>query len=376
MTVAWETMDYHKVKIYTNSSFLVQWNDWVHSKVIRHFKRDKERAVDTTQNVRLRLLSKDFIGRWFFKHLVDECVDRTQAEYMFGLKVQFVPNVSPVHGNRNHPDSIWSIRQLLEYTGFKYDRYFYSIQNHTIDSDRVLSLLGYSEKDYKALQSLYRQKKLRPSQFTEHPCSTNCETCENGKKYLKEKGISLAHDWTNPDVFPHLSKLRWNDSQLKPFLRNWKGNVVKNTPSYIMRTDPKYGIDAGLLRYAEILIDNEVVNDFKRMSRVDDMSSFSFSSSDSDAVAVSTREDSSETEVTIKDPNALMSFSAQEERHDVNSILRKVCLTVEEEHVIREVQLAEVSVKDYAGIHGMSVQRVLKIRASAIEKMRELVVVR
>lgn len=366
-------MDYHKIKIYTNSSFLVQWNDWVRSKVVRHFKRDKERAIDTTQNVRLRLLSKDFVGRWFFKHLIDECVDRVQAEYMFDLKVQFVPNISPIHGNRNSPDSVWKIRDILDYTKFKYDRYFYSIQNHTIDSDRVLALLGYPANDYKALQSLYRQGKLRPSEFTEHNCSDKCEICENGKRYLKERKISLAHDWTNPEVFPLLSKLRWNDSQLKPFLRDWKGNTVKHTPSYIMRTDPKYGIDAGLLRYAEILIDNEVVNDFKRMSRFDDMSSFSFSSSDSDVVAISVREESSEPEVIIKDPYALASFSAREEQHDVNSILRRVCLTVEEEHVIREVQLAEVPVKDYAGIHGMSIQKVLKIRASAIEKMKDLV---
>jgi len=360
------------IPIPTNQSFLKQWYHWTAGKVARHFKRDKERCQDTAQNVRLRLLSKNFIGRWFYKHLTDELVDKKQAEYILGgVPLAYVGSVQPVFGRRSSkkgygkdervvcancqdpqlrndcvvrnsckpgPDekrrhscldpqncicsrplgsdehlndtSIWRVSDLLKFARFDYERYFYSIQNHTIDSTKVLRLLGYEIDNYGALESLYRQGKLKPAELTEHVCQEEvrsipkrgdhcgygtcnrkhyamgycsnhyhfsrvkpCSVCEHGRELLRSRGLSLSHRWSNPDVADAVRKLRWNDSQLRPFLRDWrKQNLVKESPLYLMRRDPKHGIDAGLLKYAEMVIDHEVVNDFKRMGRAEDLS--------------------------------------------------------------------------------------------------------
>ncbi len=240
------------IAIPTNQSFLTQWYPWTAGKVARHFKRDKERCQDTAQNVRLRLLSKNFIGRWFYKHLTDELVDKAQAEHILGGKVPlaYIGSVQPVYGRRsslkgygkdqrvkpNSPEeqpndtTIWRVSDLLGFAKFDYERYFYSIQNHTIDSSRVLRLLGYDADNFSALESLYRQGKLKPSELTDHECQEfvrsiekrgdqcgvndcnkkhyslgycsnhyhmsrvrSCSACEHGRELLRQRGVSLAH---------------------------------------------------------------------------------------------------------------------------------------------------------------------------------------
>jgi len=135
-----------KVIIPTNQSFLRDWYSWTHGRVSRHFKRNKERVIDTAQNVRLRLLSKDFIGRWFFKHLTEDLITREQAEKILGgIRIAFAGSIHPVVGDRSDPESLWRVSDILQFAKFNYDRYYYSIQNHTIDSDRMIRLLGYPE---------------------------------------------------------------------------------------------------------------------------------------------------------------------------------------------------------------------------------------
>src|SRR5271157_243586 len=86
----------------TNQAFLKKWYVWTAGKVARHFKRDKERCQDTAQNVRVRLLSKNFIGRWFFKHLTDEFVDKEQAEFILGgISLSFNGSIKPIYGHRS-----------------------------------------------------------------------------------------------------------------------------------------------------------------------------------------------------------------------------------------------------------------------------------
>lgn len=290
------------VPIPTNQSFLKDQHQWIYSKVAKSFKRNRERIPDTVQNVCLRLLDKDFIGRWFFKHLVnpawnrernnkiteevmddqgwrpgpirDELVDRTQAERMLGgAKITYIGSLYPVQGQRSSSDSLWSVCDLLAYAKFDYDRFYYSVQGHTIDSDKVLRLLGYPEGSYSSLASLYRQGRLRPAELTEHTCSgKKCPACERGKASLKARKVSLAHRWTDPDVQDEVRKLRWNDSQLKPLLRKWRGeNTIATTPLYVVRSS-NFSVQAGLYKYAEIIIRNEVTNGFKRMARTDDVS--------------------------------------------------------------------------------------------------------
>lgn len=410
------------IAIPSNQSFLKQWYNWTHAKVQRHFKRDKERVFDTAQNVRLRLLSKDFIGRWFFKHLTDELVDRKQAERILGgVPIAFVGSLHQVHGHRSSIDekdtSIWRIKDLLEFAKFDYERYYYSMQGHTIDSAKVLRLLGYGPTEYNVLKALYIQGKLKPSELTEHPClekivpgkrrggtcgvkdcgrrhyslgycSThyplsrvrNCPECDHGRELLKARGISAAHCWSDPEVASVVAKLRWNDKQLKPFLREWRRhNMVRATPEYIMRRDSKQGIDAGLLKYAEMVIDHEVVNDFKRISRSDDLSNMVLNNGmspehgDKEVVFFDSNGkedgDGDPSERIICDLTARESFSKAEHYHDIRRLVQSADLTEEEMEVLIEVDLRDMPISDYSEQSGLTVQRIHRVRAAAHKKL-------
>lgn len=419
-------MKYVPVPIPSSVSFLPQWNPWIHSKVSKHFKRDKDRIQDTVQNVRLRLLQKDFIGRWFFKHLRDEVVDLGEAcRILGGAQVTFIGQIPSLDVpnddcqtpkcvsrrrkglgcSRACPKSLWRVSDLLSYAQFDYDRYYYSPQGHTIDSERVLRLIGYpvgsfvpkhkcsgdgcqgckavahTPGAYAILESLYRQGKLKPAELTEHECSrtASCVGCEHGRSLLRTRGLSLADRW---DDSPQLaSKLRWNDSQLVPFLRHWRGkNLVHETPQYIMRCPDEdghvLGIDAGLLKYVEIIINNEVVNDFKRMSRSDDVTRGVFNKglspefSNSDLVALESEEGEERPRQIFRDLSSLDGFNELENKHDVRSLIEEADLTEEERDAIMSVELMEMTVRQYAEKAGMPVPRVHRVRASAMRKLR------
>jgi predicted DNA-binding protein (UPF0251 family) len=410
------------IAIPTNQSFLKQWYLWTAGKVARHFKRDKERSADTAQNVRLRLLSKNFIGRWFFKHLTDELVDKQQAELILGgIPLAFIGSVKPVYGRRSskpeHDTSIWRIKDLLELAKFDYERYFYSVQAHTIDSAKVLRLLGYDANNYGALESLYRQGKLKPSELTEHQCQEvitpiakrgdlcgygdctrkhyamgycsnhyhfsrvrACPECDHGRELLRQRGLSLSHRWSSPEVAAAVGKLRWNDSQLKPYLREWRRqNLVSKTPLYIMRRDPKQGIDAGLLKYAEMVIDHEVVNDFKRMSRAEDLSTMVLNNgmgpehSDAETVAWDSddkdKEDPSSIQRIIRDSSAMSKFTQAEGWHDVRRLVESAELTTEESDAIVSIDLGDMSVRQYSEQSGIAVPRIHRLLTSAHHKL-------
>lgn len=371
---------YSPVQIPTNQMFLTRWYAWTNKKVLSHFKRDRERALDTVQNVRLRLLSKDFIGRWFFKHLKEDLVDLAQAEYIFGgASIKTVPELVPVVGNRGDSDSLYRISDLLNWSHFDYKRYYYSIQNHTIDSDKVLELLGYEPGRYSALQSMFRQGKLLPSELTEHSCTgPSCDDCIRGKETLRKRRVSLADNWTSPESRMNARKLRWNDAQLRPYLRDWRSqNTVKNVPNYIMRPLGDVGIDAGLLKYAEIVIKRTVVNDFKSLSRSDDLSLLVMDGrknpeySDSEALAWEGDEDHESNVKIIRDMNALQDYKSFETSRDVNKILGSAILTANERRVIEQVDFGEQSIREVAQEMDLSAVRVNKIRQNAIEKMSD-----
>jgi len=443
------------VPVPSNQTFLTQWHPWIHGKVARHFKRDKERILDTAQNVRLRLISKDFIGRWFFKHLREDLVDKAQAESILGGRVPivFVGSLHPAdvvnwsclrtkldrlqfseaeisdvcahiagggpaksaphlarigddgvrrihedrcvknfvkgHGCvRSCDSSMWRVGDLLDFARFDYERYYYSIQNHTIDSDKVLRLMGCEPGRYSVLQSMQRQGRLLPAELTEHACKRKgvigappsaCPGCEHGIGLLRSRGLSLADDWSGPSASVLAAKLRWNDSQLAGFLRDWrKTNTVFASPQYIMRTSPKPGIIAGLLKYAEMVIDHEVYNDFKRMARSDDLScsvlnkSVSPEFSDSESVAWEGGDgEESRGDRVIRDVRALSKFSEFENAHDLARLLEESDLTEEESHALLHVDLGDMTVRQYANMVGKPVPRVHRVRTSAMNKLRE-----
>jgi len=417
-----------RVIIPTTSEFLTKWNAWIHGKVSKHYKRDKERIPDTAQRVRLRLLSKDFISRWFFKHLTDDLVDLSEAISMTGNpRINFSPRISPVHGGRKDPNSLWRISDILNFSNFDYERYFYSTQNHTIETDKFLRLLGYGSKstvtgkweinteDYSVLESLYRQGRIKPAELTEHTCSESnikknsdgtclvggcsekhfskgyckphyrstranaCSECEKGRNVLKSKGISLAHRWNDPEVIKSVSKLRWNDSQLVPFLRDWKsGNLIKHPPRYIMRKPSEATVDAGLLKYANMVIDNDVFNHFKSMIRSDDVSYISLDiKSDPDGSTFEkmyweTSEEGSGRTAVFIDHNAQNEFIVTEDRYTIISLIRKANLTQIEENIIKFVDLEESTISEVADKLGLAPAKINKIRLNAMNKIRSL----
>ncbi|HED37909.1 MAG TPA: sigma-70 family RNA polymerase sigma factor [Ignavibacteria bacterium] len=410
-------MRFVSVAIPTNESFLIQWNTWIYSKVAKRFKRDKGRISDTVQNVRLRLLQKDFIGRWFFKHLTDDIVDRIQAERILGgARIEFIGKIPCLdiinnscnnsqcikrrkHGHgcsRSCPDSLWKISDLLEYAKFDFNRYYYSPQNHTISSDRILNLIGYPQgkyeqseyekvkydpKSYSILESLYRQGRLKPSELTDHECTNDksCSGCIHGRNLLKSRSISLMERWSDSPV--EVSKLRWMDSQLTPFLRHWRGkNMVYESPLYIMR-EPNtsghvLGIDAGLLKYVSIIINNEVVNDFNRMSRSNDIdctilnNGMSPEFSNLDLMAYDGDDGDDKSKKIFSDLSSMNGFSCLENKYDIRSLINNSGLTEEERSVILSIELMEMTVRQYSKKVGISIPRVNKNRVSAIHKIR------
>lgn len=442
-------VSYYSVDIPTNDSFLRQWHLWIHKMVANNFKRNRERMMDTVQNVRLRLLQKDFVGRWFFKHLTDELVDRSEAERILGgVKLKFISQVSPVVGDRSDPDSLWMIRDLLAYAKFDHSRYYYSIQDHTVDSVTVLGLLGYGADSFGVLESLYRQGRLKPAELTEHECVLktrtipdpvhdddgnrlcsvsgcgrrhysrgycsrhysqyvvkSCPGCERGRRALHAKGISLARRWTDPEIVGVVRKLRWNDTQLRPFLREWRGqNAVKTTPLRVYRPvvepvtvgkrsvcvvdkckkkhfrhgycDQHFGVTAGLLKYAKMLIVNAAINDFKSMSRTDDVQFGVFNNgmspemSDLETVAWESDDIDDTPKKVFRDVNAQSGFDVVNAANDLSALFSAASLDLQEASVILRIDMKDQSVKECAASLDLTSQEVQRIRSCAMRKLK------
>lgn len=412
-----------RVIIPTTNEFLNQWHLWIQGKVAKHFKRDKERIPDIAQRARLRLLSKDFVSRWFFKHLTDDLIDTDQAIAMLGgVKIQYIGSISPREGSRISPDAMWCIKDILNFAKFDYERYFYSIQDHTLDTDKFVRYLGLGSLDssgrwvpdtnsYATLQSLYRQGRVRPSEFTEHYCKeknsaiphevgfcgvqgcnkkhfskgycsghyasrrkSSCPECDSGRDDLLSKGISLASDWSNPGVSKAVSKLRWNDRQLEPFLRDWNNsNRIKSLPRYILRKPSEATVDAGLLKYANMIIDNDVVNAFKSLGRTDDKPKSDTDTSDDEGVVVQLHNGHSESGEDVVDDGSDQGMSDVEDREGVKNIMVKSGLSDLEMKVVYLIDIDGWTSKDLAENMSLTVARINGIRSSALAKMRSLV---
>jgi len=373
--------------------------------------------MDSAQSAKCRLLSKEFTTRWFYKHLTDELVDRSEAQKILGgLNILSSSELKPFSGVKNKDlekdTSLWKISDILFYANFDFERYFYSPQGHTINSDKVLQILGKPGK-YSYLQSMYRIGKLKPKQFTEHNClGSHCAMCEAGRLELRNMKASLAHDWDNPLNVKNIQSLRWNDSQLKPFLRNYRGsNRVFCAPSYIMRSPAsetvgpvefdrtgivdgkphhvgiralnhrnlpvarELSVTAGLLKYAEMIITNEVINEFKKMARTDDINfatlNDGLSGDEVGEVVKDYNEDSMNYDLDFKDPDSQRSFELQDSLLDLRKITSQVELDESEHHLIRNVDLGEMSISEYSESVGSDVQSIHRLRNSILKKYRE-----
>jgi hypothetical protein len=413
---------YHRVLIPTDVEFLNAYQNWVYGEVSKNYKRNKERIIDTVQVVTVRLLAKNFIARWFYKHLTDDLVDREQAIKMLGGSAFIFSSaksqIQPIRGNRvrslnsalsAHDTSLWRVSDLLEYAKFDFKRYFYSPQNHTIDSDKMLHLLGYEPGKYSSLQAMYRTKRLLPSEFTEHLGCTGldkCSECARGKVSLYNRRLSLTHDWNDPSVAHAASKLRWNDRQVKDYLRCFRNtNIIKCVPDYVLRPDPRSVIDsyvvyhpktlhiseksptpiehrisinAGLLAYAAKLINNEVINDFKRITRTDDMGISLFNNGVSpefgnDSVVAytsSSAEENEHPEFEFLDASAQSQFSMFENHRDLRAIADSCQFDNETIDILNKIELGGMSVADYSDLTGVTISKIHRIRAHIMKELR------
>jgi hypothetical protein len=188
--------------------------------------------------------------------------------------------------------------------------------------------------------------------------------------------VSLADDWGLPGVAAQVKKLRWNDSQLRPFLRDWRrANTIKGVPDYIMRPAGDIGIDAGLLKYAEKIIYNTVVNDFKSFTRSDDLSMLVLDGrknpefSDGEMLAWEGDEDNETSIKVVRDLAAHMEYRSYEISKDINTLVSSAPLTANERKVLDQVDFNDRSIRDVAEDLGLSAVRVNKIRQNAIDKM-------
>lgn len=383
---------YAPVVIPSNNDFLKKWHSWINYRVSIRFKRNKARVLDVAQDVRVRLISKDFIGRWFYRHLSDELLDLAQASKILGLQgksLSYISNI-PIANNvkRSHESALWRVSDLLEYAKFDYVRYYYSIQNHTIDTQKMLRLLGYPDGKYNSLASLYRQGRLLPSELTEHLCTGDkktCPDCEKGRASLHRRGLSLVHNWEDPAVESNILRLRWNDGQLAEFLRNWhKKNRIVCSPDYVMRPVGDRGIDAGLLKYADIIIQNTVANRFKQIGRSDDLEDVidgenvplnggkSPGFSTEETISWETDDYSSQSKIVYRDMMSSELFESFERKYDVNSIVGRAGLDEVEQDVVYAIEMMEQTARQYAEHNGIAISRVHKVHASALSKLRRI----
>ena len=122
---------YHRVLVPTDVEFINGWHNWIYGEVSKQYKRNKDRIIDTVQVVSIRLLAKNFIGRWFYKHLTDDLVDREQAtKILGGSAFIFSSAKSQIQAVRGHrvrsadtalvarDTSLWRIADLLKYARF------------------------------------------------------------------------------------------------------------------------------------------------------------------------------------------------------------------------------------------------------------------
>lgn len=485
-----QVFEYIAVNIPTASEFLEQWHDWVSWKISSHFKHNKDRIPDIAQRARLRLLQKEFVARWFFKHLTNDLVDLPQAMHVLGgaqvTYISQIPQADVINwscilgklrsigfsekesqricdhisqfknlSNAPHLDkfsshsrshfesdkcvknsllgrgcsrscknSLWRISDLLNFAKFDYERYFYSVQGHTIKTSKILRLLGYGRpsdnddgwavdaSDFGSLESLYRQGRLKPSELTEHECverndsgsrkdgcsihgclkthysrgyctahyhlsrTHKCIECNRGREALNEMGVSLIHRWSDPVSSAAVSKLRWNDRQISGFLRDWrKTNILKNHPMYIMRSPSDATVEAGLKKYAYTIIYNDLINAWKKSARTDDLSRLvvdgrldpEFGSEDT--LAWDSSDEESPFQV-IKDHSASEAAKNADHRFDIMKIMSIASLTDEEISVVEKIDLNDIPAPELAEALGVPVSRVHRIRSSALFKMR------
>lgn len=383
---------YAPIVIPSNNDFLKKWHVWINYRVSVRFKRNKARVPDVVQDVRERLLKKDFIGRWFYRHLTGELLDLAQASKILGLQgksLSYISNI-PIANNvkRSHGSALWKISDLLEYARFDYVRYYYSVQNHTIDTAKILRLLGYPEHKFNSLASLYRQGRLLPSELTEHQCTGDkrtCADCEKGRASLHRRSLSLVHDWEDPAVRASVLKLRWNDAQLEPFLRNWrKKNRIVCGPEYIMRPAGDKGIDAGLLKYADIIIQNTVANRFKQIGRSDDLEDTingenvplnggkSPGYSNEDATGWEMDDDSMQSRRVYRDMMSSELYESFERKYDASSIIERAGLDRIEQDVVQAIEMMEMTARQYSEHKGIALSRVQKAHTNALSKLRKV----
>jgi len=212
----------------------------------------------------------------------------------------------------------FSVADILTLSKFDTSRYFYSVRNHGLLSGKILDLIGKSG-DFNYLKTLYISGKIRPMNMTDHKCDAHkriqpktvngkktcgikgcnnkafssgmchrhytqsrrsCPICNAFKARMSAHSASPNDDWSSEEAMEFLSKVRWNDSQIRRMLRNFNGNAILNVPQTVISEDTENHTLAGLLNYAAILINNSINNQFTTIMRTRSNSGGSFDDKD------------------------------------------------------------------------------------------------
>jgi DNA-directed RNA polymerase specialized sigma24 family protein len=196
----------------------------------------------------------------------------------------------------------------------------------------------------------------------------------------------LNRDWEDPEVGQAVRKLRWNDGQLTPYLRNWNNkNGLFCTPEYVMRPVGDKGVDAGLLKYVDIIIQNTVANLFKKIGRTDDLEGVlngenvplnngkSAQFSDVELVGWESEDDSWQSRRVYKDMMSSKAFEAFEQKYDTDTLMNLAELTNDEERVINAIEIMEMTARQYSEASNLTIPKIHRLHTMAIRKLRKVV---
>jgi DNA-directed RNA polymerase specialized sigma24 family protein len=135
------------------------------------------------------------------------------------------------------------------------------------------------------------------------------------------------------------------------------------------------GIDAGLLKYASIIITNEVNNEFKSLGRTDDISRVSCSSNlspefgDAESLAFDADSEDGSPRI-ISDHAAIEKFVEVENQTDIAALLKQSTITPDELAAIEALDILGQAARDYSRQINVPVTKVHKLHLSGLKKLK------
>ncbi len=362
---------YNKITIPTTSEFVVENSKWITSHVSKKFKREKSRILDFKQMVILRMLKKDFVSRWFFKHLAaDEHTTLTEINKMFGYNVSLINTINPVEGDRNDNNSVWKIGDILKYKNYCHSRQFYSIMNNRVSSKVLLTNMGYNCTNFNTLRDKTFSGEITPFILKK---KTKSISVDDAIQKLIEMGLTSDANWESPALCECALSLKWDDTFLKPYVGSEYG--ILHTPRFIVRNYER-GIKEGFLKYAQFVIEHAINNQFTRMKTREDTESTFFSYSKMEAGNRISMRDASESHNESKNEVIDLKSSSItglcEALHDFNSVMSYAGFNEMDEEFIK-MHFSSGHSRDFRSKYKMGKSVFADYESTTLSRLREVI---